>query len=222
MFPTTKSGMLVSVSGGRFAAFPVDHWWAQGHGTVLDRPRLVEYERHDSGASVLADALSRISSFTSLDLSWANLGDACAYSLADAMQMKHVTLTDIDLRGNRIGVDGVLALAAALKFTTSLTTLGLRENPIEMNPAQFSAFHNSLQQNASLTYVDLIETRVRGPQVLGVFELMRRNRFALSSCRISVSYVRLCGRYSSLGRDVMNLIADALWETRGAIEWLRC
>ena len=66
-------------------------------------------------------------SITRLDLSYNNIGDEGARTLADTL-LKNTSLTSLDLRYNKIGDIGAKAFADALLKNTSLTSLYLGGN----------------------------------------------------------------------------------------------
>ena len=84
-------------------------------------------------ADALSGALKVNSSLTNLDLRSNRIGDSDAQALSDALEI-NTTLTKLDLSDNSIGASGARFLSTAIKINASLTTLNLARNKITCEP----------------------------------------------------------------------------------------
>merc|ERR1712137_948815 len=82
-----------------------------------------------SGAEVIANALSTNFTLTDLSLTFNKIGDRGAEAIASALST-NCTLSTLGLAENEIGDPGAEALASALSTTCPLTSLFLAENKI--------------------------------------------------------------------------------------------
>jgi len=89
----------------------------------------------------------RVRTEKSVDLSWKDIGDDEARSIAVAVR-DTTTLKSISLYHNSIGTDGAEAIAAALSENTTVESLGLGSNRIGDDGAKSMA--SALERNATL------------------------------------------------------------------------
>ena len=108
------------------------------HNTTLSSLHLNNCTPHDKRidplwADALSGALKVNSSLTNLDLRSNRIGDCGALALSDALEI-NTTLTKLDLSDNDIGPSGARFLSKAIKINASLTTLNLARNKITFEP----------------------------------------------------------------------------------------
>merc|ERR1712060_144858 len=80
------------------------------------------------------------------------VGDEGGMALAEAIR-KHPSLKELDLRKNRIGDRGAAALAGALENNTTLQKIFLKENDI--SDAGASVLVKALEMNCAVRHLDL-------------------------------------------------------------------
>lgn len=86
----------------------------------------------NDGAKLLAEIIKYFTTITQVLLIENKIGDDGIEALAEAIKKNNDSkLTELDLTGNVIGTKGAKALAELLSTNTSINKLGLRNNPIE-------------------------------------------------------------------------------------------
>ncbi|KAF9432945.1 hypothetical protein BGZ76_010115, partial [Entomortierella beljakovae] len=101
---------------------------------------------------VLVKSLKTNTTLVNLNLRGNKIGNKGALALSEALKTNN-TLTALHLRTNSIGNEGALALSKALKTNTTLTALDLRYNSIGSEGAL--ALTEALKTNTTLTTLDL-------------------------------------------------------------------
>ncbi|MBL0941265.1 MAG: hypothetical protein IBJ00_00820 [Alphaproteobacteria bacterium] len=90
--------------------------------------RFNNHQIGDKGAWLLSAVLKDHPSITSLDFSNNNIGNKGASALSNLGHLKK-----LHLKANQIETPGALALIEGLRFSTVLTELNLKDNPIQMD-----------------------------------------------------------------------------------------
>ena len=126
---------------------------ARSLGSLLEiQVILCHREMGDSGAAILAHAMTKNSTVTKLHLYGGGIGDSGAAALAKAVEINS-TLTHLRLSGNGIGDSGAAALAKAVEINSTLTHLRLFGNGIGDSGA--AALAKALEINSTLTHLYL-------------------------------------------------------------------
>ena len=105
------------------------------------------------GATALAKALKENTTITTLDLRVNNIGDVGATALAEALK-ENKTITTLNLVYNKIAHVGATALAGALKENQTITTLNLANNQIGAVGA--TALAEAIKENKTITTLNLV------------------------------------------------------------------
>ena len=107
----------------------------------------------------------RMKGESSMKLSFKNIGDEGAKAIGEALK-SNKTLTNLDVRHNKIQSEGAKAIGRALKSNKTLTSLNLQSNEIEDEGMQ--AIGEALKSNRTLTSL------VFGPREIGYAESRTR------------------------------------------------
>ena len=163
---------------------------------------------------VLAAALEKNSTLTSIDLRCNQVGDKGLASLAAALK-KNSTLTRLDLIYNEIGPEGAVGLAAALEKNTTVTSLDLSENRIGDEGAASMAA--ALEKNYALEVLELACSKEMRDQVN---QLLARNVARYQQWQNSVMGWMWASKHLHvhLPRDVALMIGKMIWKTRTIFE----
>ncbi|KAF9432437.1 hypothetical protein BGZ76_010812 [Entomortierella beljakovae] len=118
-----------------------------------------------SDFQILVNSLKTNTTLTHLDLRHNKIGNEGALALLEALKT-NTTLTTLNLSDNSIGEGGALALSIALMINTTLTTLDLRNNTIGNEGAL--ALSDALKANTTLTNLNLSSNLIgnKGAQAL--------------------------------------------------------
>lgn len=165
------------------------------------------------GVQSIADALKKNTSVTYLNLA-SNLMGGNGLLVLSEMLKTNTTLNTLNLSGNRMSLlDGTVeCLLDALSVNTSLTTLHLHDTYI----------HSSIISTALMTNITLIN--VTGVQSNLLKSLLKRNRIIRSKVRSIVLFIikiRGEGAFQRFPKEMMRMIAQKVWATRGDCIWLR-
>jgi Ran GTPase-activating protein (RanGAP) involved in mRNA processing and transport len=155
---------------------------------------------------------------TTLDLYRNKIGSEGAMALAEALKPNY-TLTHLDLYYNTIGSEGAMALAEALKTNYTLTHLNLYYNKIGSEGAK--ALIEALECNCTLTTLDLESNSINHEDRAQILDLCNRNKALRKQVRDRAVWIYALLRKSRLAcKDMCGIIAKAVWRTRGNPEWL--
>jgi Ran GTPase-activating protein (RanGAP) involved in mRNA processing and transport len=110
---------------------------------------------------------------TAIDLEDNRIGAEGALMLADALKV-NTSVTTIDIGHNTIGDEGASALADALIVNTSLTSIDLRKNEIGNEGAATLA--DALKVNTSVTDIDLDYNEIDETNRASINALFARNK----------------------------------------------
>eukprot|EP00397_Hematodinium_sp_SG-2012_P040096 GEMP01043881.1.p1 GENE.GEMP01043881.1~~GEMP01043881.1.p1 ORF type:complete len:392 (+),score=136.20 GEMP01043881.1:71-1246(+) len=158
-----------------------------------------------------------------LDLEGNNLGIKTAKALADAL-CKNQTLRSLNLDGNNLtqsGNDqaGVISLAQSLGKNNALRVLMLPKNHITAQCGDY--FCRSMEQNDTITMLDLSANELGVMQLRKVDEIVRKNRDHLSALRRAERRERFAlyaeefrCRQRDMQVEAMRLEVEALEERR--------
>ena len=127
-----------------------------------NRPSLFGYPHFASLARPFSEALKHNSTLNSLHLNNCTpydkqIDSLWAEALSGALKVNS-SLTNLDLRSNRIGASGAQALSDALEINTTLTKLDLSGNVIGATGARFLS--KAIKINASLTALNLSDNKI--------------------------------------------------------------
>ncbi|KAF9434905.1 hypothetical protein BGZ76_007230 [Entomortierella beljakovae] len=121
---------------------------------------------------VLVNSLKTNIALVTLNLKGNKIGNGGALALSEALRT-NTTLTTLDLEGNSIGNEGALALSETLKTNTTLVTLNLKGNSIGTKRAR--ALLEALKTNTTLTYLYLGHNSVGNEGALVLSEALKTN-----------------------------------------------
>ena len=125
------------------------HIQSNEHLTSLD---LRGNQLRGKAAVIIANAVGNSSSLRTLSMEWNSIGGKIEGVTALANAIKHhASLNYLDLRNNRIGTDGAVALATALRTNKSLLRVDLRWNG--MNMTGIRALAQALEENRTLLHL---------------------------------------------------------------------
>jgi Ran GTPase-activating protein (RanGAP) involved in mRNA processing and transport len=155
---------------------------------------------------------------TTLELMNCGMGNNAAAALATALAAPLCNLTELRLAKNRIGPDGSRALGGALRRNRTLTNLDLRFNRIGVEGtgwlddefAAFGVFADALRVNRCLTRLDLSSNCVWDEGATRLADALAHN------CGIEVLGLRL----NNIGDTGAMALAGALGRERGHAEEL--
>jgi len=155
----------------------------------------------DEGAAALADGLRWNGCLDVLSLTYCGIGCYGAGALAqDVVANEYCTLTELNLKGNELGPEGVAAIADSLKVNTSLQTLNLADCGMSNSAISRDAMREALWGHPTLTALDLNLNAigVEGGQML------------LEVLSVNTNIVK-CGVFERLGvmyRDIQDKVAE--------------
>ncbi|PRP87101.1 hypothetical protein PROFUN_04837 [Planoprotostelium fungivorum] len=150
------------------------------------------------GATAVAEMLRSNFTMIKLGLEWNSVGlwDTGIKRIAEAL-MINTTLTELDLRNNRIGGQGGVALAIALRKNTSLVVLDLRWNNLGYIGGK--ALADAMKNNYFLGTLELAGNNIPDDVISAVDVALSRNKE-------NVSYrERQSMRSTELERDLMKM-----------------
>ena len=109
-------------------------------------------------------------------------------------------LTDLSLKGNELGPEGVAAIADSLKLNRTLTSVNLADTGMGCDPISRDAMREALVRHPTLTALDLNLNAIgnEGGQML--LEVLSLNTFIVK-----------CGVFERLGllyRDIQDKVAE--------------
>ena len=172
----------------------------------------------EAGAKHVADMLGVNGGLTRVDVRRNNIAGDGAAQLAAAVlgnlqiemfneipikEMRANSLTELDLKGKDVGVEGVLVVAGLIPVMGSLTSLLLAENELGDDGAE--ALSIGLKENKSLTSLDL---RGKG---YGGGRIGPRGAMALASAiAVNGSLTKINVSWNSFGSEGAKVFADAL------------
>ena len=177
----------------------------------------------DEGVVALLDGLKSNESLRTLGIGDCNISDEGAIALASLLEHgSH--LKDLFLQGNGIGEAGLMAVANALKRNQSLQYLAVFRNPGLGGEGIESAFIDVFQNNVTL----LSLAGIRSPEIEALLlrnkELIptavRRAALLLIGIRQSTE-IEGMGDFAVFPKDIVRLIAQAVWATRRDPIWIR-
>ena len=131
-----------------------------------------QFDWHELAVNRLGDlpaSIANLTSLTSLDLGWNNIGDEGAQALSGL-----VNLTSLDLTRNDIGDEGV----QALKGLVNLTSLDLRDNDVGAEGMQ------ALKGLVNLTSLDLANNGIGAEGMQALESLVNLTSLDLTNSRI--------------------------------------
>lgn len=123
-----------------------------------------------------------------------------ATKLEEALQ-NDPTITKIDLRGNALGPEGVVALSKALKTNQYISSLDLRMTNLGPEEGELLAY--ALKSNSSVTHFNLSNNRLGKKGVKAIAQALRRNT--------TVTEVLL--NNNQVGLDAKTLVSQTLGNT---------
>jgi len=147
----------------------------------------------DAGAKALAEAAKASTSMITFDLSWNNISKEGAKALAEAIKAS-TSMTTLNLESNGIGDEGAKALAEAIKASTSMTTLNLRSNGIGDEGAK--ALAEAVKGSTSMTTLNLESNGIGNEGVKALAE-------ALPHCTSLSSLNLSCNLITDSGADAL-------------------
>jgi hypothetical protein len=134
---------------------------------------------------------------TEADFSNGNLRPADTILIGSDLKLMAV-VTVLELCGNKIGVEGAIAIAEALKVNAVLTFLDLDRNSIGGDGAK--AIAEALKVNAALTILDLVNNQISVDGAKAIAEALKVNA-ALAELRLD---------HNDIGDEGASAIAEAL------------
>ena len=176
----------------------------------------------NEGAIALTDGLKNNNTLRKLLLFECGISVDGAEAIADLLQY-NLGLTHLNLSHNELGEDGILALANSLKHNTSLKKLDV-DNICLLNGED--PFIDALEHNVSLLKLSRFPTRERDT----IDALLLRNKEEIPAAvrRAALFIIGVCqstnfdgmGDFAIFPKDVVSLIAQAVWATRKDPIWI--
>eukprot|EP00668_Euglena_longa_P042450 GGOE01056190.1.p1 GENE.GGOE01056190.1~~GGOE01056190.1.p1 ORF type:complete len:1146 (-),score=202.57 GGOE01056190.1:174-3611(-) len=150
----------------------------------------------DLGVIAIADALRDNTTLTSLGLRDNDIGVAGLRALTDLLALSHCQLAEVQLKGNKIGLDNACnVLAHALQCNNSLRVLELQSNQISAEG--IACLAQALCHNSSIHAINLNDNALMDEGAEHVSFLLQQNR--------SITTVGLSGN------SIAKRGASALW-----------
>jgi len=168
----------------------------------------------NQGAIAISNAIKN-SKITWLVLCFNDLRDIGACAIADSLNC-NAQIRELYLGGNKIGVQGFIALAKAIKYNKTITKLDLgcnlqfyqdeNEDGIEKDNVGILAIADVMQHNKVLEDVNLISSCIEDEGAIAL-------AFAITS---STSLIRIDLDYNQIGDDGALALACAMKESKCA------
>eukprot|EP00667_Euglena_gracilis_P003222 EG_transcript_3230 len=128
----------------------------------------------DLGVIAIAHALRFNTTLTSLGLRDNDIGVAGLTALTDLLALPHCQLAEVQLKGNRIGLNNACnVLAQALRFNNSLRVLELQSNQISADAV--SCLAQALHHNTSIHAINLNDNALMDEGAEHVSHLLQQN-----------------------------------------------
>jgi hypothetical protein len=161
----------------------------------------------DCDASLLAQALTRNRSLTSLNLACNDLFSASAASLAQAL-MKNTGLRILDLENNNVGAAGAASLARALQGNSTLIKLHLGSN--KLGPRGAVPLAEALHINDTLEFLNVWGNELGQEDADGFAKALETNH-RLLDLKLRPSMQRTLQPYLDRNCELVRHWRDFMW-----------
>lgn len=131
------------------------------------------------GVAALAKGLITNRTLKRLYLRYCGIDESGGKALSEILSAPKISLSVLDLSGNRLGCQGLLHLCPGLQQNKSLQQLYLTDNaiiPIENNIEGIMQFSNVLKDHKSLTEIHLLYNKIGVEGALSLMDGIDRNK----------------------------------------------